>query len=78
MQIVSNRETLHEMSTLFLCVCVEGGGGGMEGWIFDPLTFTTLWANSADENLLVFLNYHSLNILLFLNLTMFCFLRLNH
>ena len=38
--------------------------GGWE-WIFDPLTFTILWANSADDNLLVFLNYHSLNILLF-------------
>ena len=36
-------------------------------WIFDPLTFTTLWANSADDNLLVFLNYHSLNKLLFFN-----------
>ena len=47
-----------------LCVCVGVGGGGRVV-IFDPLTFTTLWANSADENLLVFLNYHSLNILLF-------------
>ena len=56
---------MHEMSNPFLCVCVVGWVGGA-GWIFDPLTFTTLWANSADDNLLVFLNYHSLNILLFL------------
>ena len=66
MQIVSNY-TLHEMSNHFLCVCVWGGGGGGGGGeVFDPLTFTTLLANSADDNLLVFLNYHSLNILLFL------------
>ena len=34
----------------FVCVCVWGEGGG-EGVVFDPLTFTTLWANSADDNL---------------------------
>ena len=56
-----------------MCVCVWGGGGGVcvcvcvwgGGGIFDPLTFTTLWANSADNNLLVFLNNQSPNILLF-------------
>ena len=53
MQIVSNRDTLHEIQTLScvcvcVCVCVVEGGGGL---IFDPLTFTTLWANSADDNL---------------------------
>ena len=48
---------------LCVCVCVfvcagvgVGGGGGGGGRVFD----------SADDNLLVFLNYHSLNILLFL------------
>ena len=47
MQIVSHRDTLHEMSNPFLCVvCVCGGGGwcvgGGLGRVFDPLTFTTL------------------------------------
>ena len=59
------------------CVCVwggGGGGGGGRGGIFDPLTFTTLWANSADDNLLIFLNYHSLNILLFNQSISFVFL----
>ena len=53
------------MILLIFPMCV-GGVGWAVGWIFDPLTFTTLWANSADDNLLVFLNYHSQNILLFL------------
>ena len=65
MQIVSNRDTLHEMSNPFVCVCGGGGGGRGGGMVFDPLTFTPLWANSADDYLLVFLDYHSLNILLF-------------
>ena len=41
-----------------VCVCVVvvvvgggGGDGGEGGMIFDPLTLTTLWANSADDNL---------------------------
>ena len=29
-------------------MCVSEGGGAV---IFDPLTFTTLWANLADDNL---------------------------
>ena len=36
MQIVSNRDTLHEMSNPFLCVCVcvcVGGGGGGAGYL---------------------------------------------
>ena len=53
MQIVSNRDTLHEMTNLW-------GGGGV-GWgagrIFVPLTFTTFWANSADDKLEIAVYY---------------------
>ena len=47
-------------------MCVGGGGGGVGGGevIFDPLTFTTLWANSADDNLYVFKNYRSFTFLI--------------
>ena len=55
MQIVSNGDTLHEMSNPFLCVCVcvcvcvcAWGGA-----IFDLLTFTTLLANSAERQQLI-------------------------
>ena len=55
MHFVSNRITLHEMSNTFLvCVCVwRGGNRG----IYDPLTFTTLWAKAADDELVIVIFY---------------------
>ena len=67
MQIVSNRDTLDEMSTpppLYLGV---GRGWG----IFDPLTFTTFWANSADDKLVLFIFYKENRILHFMQIVFF-------
>ena len=68
MQIVSNRNTYFawNVKPFLVCVCGwgGGGGGGLGEVILDPFTFTTLWANSAEDNLFVLLNYRSLNVVL--------------